>query len=282
MTGVLTSNSVSVRIGRVNLIEDISLAIAAGEVVALVGPNGAGKSTLLKTLAGELAATTGRVVLKGRDLGSYDARTLARHRAVLSQNVNVAFPFTVAEIVRMGAADDRGSRLDDLVEIAMAEVEVSEFRDRSITTLSGGEQQRVHLARVLVQLAQGEAVHGPGVLLLDEPTASLDLRHQLLVLDAARRRAKAGTAVVAILHDLNLAALFGRRIVALKAGRVACDGPPATCITNEMLAHVFGVDGAVGAVPDDLTPFVLPHRAQAVPHRTMTMNSATLQDGQES
>jgi iron complex transport system ATP-binding protein len=264
MTSILESQSVSVRIDQARLLEDISLAIAPGEVVALVGPNGAGKSTLLKTLAGELAATTGRVLMKGRDLDTYDARTLARHRAVLSQSVSVTFPFTVAEIVRMGAGDDHGARLDNLVEIAMAEVDVSDFRDRSMTTLSGGEQQRVHLARVLVQLARGEAIYGPGVLLLDEPTSSLDLRHQLLVLRAARRRADGGTAVIAILHDLNLAALFGRRIVVLKAGRVACDGPPGASITNDVLARVFGIDGAVGAVPDDLTPFVLPHNARTV------------------
>ncbi len=109
-------------------------------------------------------------------------------------------------------------------------------------------------------------MHGPGVLLLDEPTASLDLRHQLSVLGAARRRAEAGTAVVTILHDLNLAALFGRRVVVLNSGRVDRDGPASESITNDMLARVFGVDGAVGSVPEEeRTPFVLPHRARTVP-----------------
>jgi iron complex transport system ATP-binding protein len=264
-TSVLEARSLSVQIGAARLLDDVSLAVAAGEVVALVGPNGAGKSTLLRALSGELAAHAGRVLLKGRDLGGYGPRALAEHRAVLSQSVSVTFPFTVAEIVRMGAGDRLGPRIDRMIEAALAEVDVTEFRERTITTLSGGEQQRVHLARALVQLACGEAAHGPGVLMLDEPTASLDLRHQLVVLGAARRRAEAGTAVVAILHDLNLAALFGGRIVVLHGGRIDCDGPAQTSIGNDMLTRVFGVDGAVGVVPPGGTPFVLPHAARTVP-----------------
>ncbi len=135
------------------------------------------------------------------------------------------------------------------------------FRDRIVTTLSGGEQQRAHFARVLVQLACAEAVHGPGVLLLDEPTASLDLRHQLDVARVARQCAARGVAVVAILHDLNLAALFADRIVVLDAGRLAASGPPAAVITDETLDRIFGVGDAVRRVPAGNEPFVLPHSA---------------------
>ena len=131
--------------------------------------------------------------------------------------------------------------------------------ERIITTLSGGEQQRAHFARVLVQLACGEAVHGPGVLMLDEPTASLDLRHQLDLLAATRRCAARGVTVIAILHDLNLAALFADRIVVLSDGRVAGDGPPRETITDEMLSRVFKVGAAVGRAPPAGVPFVLPH-----------------------
>jgi iron complex transport system ATP-binding protein len=267
-TSVLEARALSVHIGAARLLDDVSLAVAAGEVVALVGPNGAGKSTLLRVLAGEHSANGGRVLLKGRDLASYGPQALAGHRAVLSQSVNVTFPFTVGEIARMGAGDAHSARIDRMVEAALAEVDVGDLSERTITTLSGGEQQRVHLARVLVQLACGEAKHGPGVLLLDEPTASLDLRHQLVVLGAARRRAEAGTAVVTILHDLNLAALFGRRIVVLAGGRIDCDGPASRSIGNDVLSRVFGVDGAVGTVPADGTPFVLPHAARTVPRTT--------------
>src|SRR6185503_9922541 len=167
-------------------------------------PNGAGKSTLLRTLSGELKPGAGSVRLKDNSLAHYAPRDLALHRAVLSQSTHVAFPFTVGEVVRMGAGDRQGRVIDDLAERALADVDLAAFHDRIITTLSGGEQQRAHFARVLVQLACGEAAHGPGLLLLDEPTASLDLRHQLDVMAAASARAARGVTVVAILHDLNL------------------------------------------------------------------------------
>jgi len=201
---VLAATSISVRIGAKTLLDHVSLSLGFGEIVALVGPNGAGKSTLLRVLSGDLAPHAGTVRLHGRTLASYGPRALAGRRAVLSQSLNVAFPFTVAEIVRMGAGDGRGRRIDDLVEAALAEVDLGNFHERVITTLSGGEQQRAHFARVLVQLACGDAAHGPGLLLLDEPTANLDLRHQLDVMAAASARAARGVTVVAILHDLNL------------------------------------------------------------------------------
>jgi iron complex transport system ATP-binding protein len=264
MTAVLTSASVSVRIGIKALLGGVSLAFEPGESVALVGPNGAGKSTLLRVLAGELSPTAGTVKLKGRPLATYTPRALALHRTVLSQNIHVTFPFTVDDIVRMGAGDHRHAGLDALVDRGLAEVDLEDCRDRLITTLSGGEQQRAHFARALVQLACGEAVHGPGVLLLDEPTASLDLRHQLDLLRSAGERAARGATVIAILHDLNLAALFADRIIVLHRGSVAADGPPAATITDTTLEAVFGVSAAVSRTPPPGSPFVLPHQARSI------------------
>jgi iron complex transport system ATP-binding protein len=261
---ILAAKSITVRIGAKILLDDVSLSLQQGEIVALVGPNGAGKSTLLRVLSGDLVPGAGVVHLKGRELKAYGPRALAGHRAVLSQSISVVFPFTVAEVVRMGAGDGRGRRIDDIVDAALDQVDLSGFHDRVVTTLSGGEQQRTHLARVLVQLACGEAEHGPGVLLLDEPTASLDLRHQLDVIAAAKACATRGVSVVAILHDLNLAALLAGRIVVLDRGRIDGDGAPTETITDAMLARVFGVAGAVGLVPADNTPFVLPHAARTV------------------
>jgi iron complex transport system ATP-binding protein len=267
MTAVIASSDVKVRVGAKTLLDDVSLGVAPGEVVALVGPNGAGKSTLVRVLAGELKPASGNVTLKGRAIQSYGPRELAMHRAVLSQNISVAFPFTVGEVVRMGAGDRHGRAINELAECALADVDLAAFSDRIIGTLSGGEQQRAHFARVLVQLACGEAAHGPGLLLLDEPTASLDLKHQLDMLEAVGRCARRGVAVVAILHDLNLAAMSADRIVVLDQGRVAAVGTPAETVTNELLARVFKCQGAVGRAPSPGTPFVLPHAITTIHSR---------------
>ena len=256
---MIETQSVTVRAGGKTLLNDVTLAFAPGECTAIVGPNGAGKTTLSRALCGERRPQAGTVRLKGRDIGTYAPRTLAEHRAVLSQDISVVFPFAVAEIVRMGAGDRRGAQVESLVADALGEVDLAPLAERTITTLSGGEQQRAHFARVLVQLACGEASHGPGVLLLDEPTASLDLRHQLDLLAATRRCAARGVTVIAILHDLNLAALFADRIVVLDGGRVAGDGSPRATITDAMLASVFRVGAAVGRTPPEGVPFVLPH-----------------------
>jgi iron complex transport system ATP-binding protein len=259
MTAILEAQAISMVIGGATLVDAIDLCIKAGEMVAIVGPNGAGKSTLLRMLSGDLRPTRGQIRLKERDIHLYAPRLLAHHRAMLSQHVNVTFPFTVEEIVQMGAGERSRAAAQPLVEAALHEVGLESFRDRQLPTLSGGEQQRAHFARVLVQLACGEAAHGPGLLLLDEPTASLDLRHQLDMLEAVGRCARRGIAVVAILHDLNLATLAADRIVVLDGGRVAADGVPAQTVTDDLLARVFKVARAVSRLPPDGVPFVLPH-----------------------
>jgi iron complex transport system ATP-binding protein len=260
MTAVIETQQLSVRIGPKTLLDRVSLSIAQGESLALVGPNGAGKSTLLRTLSGEIIPSAGIVDLRGQPPRSYRPYRLALHRAVLSQHVAVAFPFSVAEIVHMGAGSARGPKVDALVEAALAEVDMADMRERIIGTLSGGEQQRTHLARVLVQLACGEVEHGPGILMLDEPTASLDLCHQLDLLAIIKRRHDQGTTVITVMHDLNLAVLFARRVVALAHGAIARDGASNETISDDMLREVFGVAGAVNRVPQG-APFVLPHQA---------------------
>jgi len=264
MSAILDARDVTVRIGARALIDGVSLVIAPGETVALVGPNGAGKSTLLRALSGEIVPSAGRIALKGRDLRAYGPRALARHRATLSQSVSVGFPFTVAEVVAMGAGERRGGGIDTLTDAALEEVDLAGFRDRVITTLSGGEQQRAHFARVLVQLECGEAEHGPGLLLLDEPTASLDLRHQLDLIAAIRRRTDNGTTAIAVVHDLNLAALMAARVVVLGRGRIAADGPPNASIAEPVVRGVFGIADAVCRPPPPATPYVLPFAARRI------------------
>lgn len=263
MTPIIETSSVTMRINGATLVDGIDLSVGRGEMVAIVGPNGAGKSTLLRLLSGDLQPTRGNVKLKQADLRSYASAQLATHRATLSQHVSVTFPFTVEEIVRMGAGDMSIAAAQPLVEAAMDEVAVGPLRHRQLPTLSGGEQQRAHFARVLVQLARGEAFHGPGLLLLDEPTSSLDLRHQIQMVEIAGRRARNGTAVIAILHDLNLAARFATRIIVIHRGVIVANGTPEKTITDDMIRKVFEVDVVV-QYHGDGSPVVLPQAMRPI------------------
>ena len=267
MTALLEAQSLSMAIGGATLVDAIDLRIAAGEMVAIVGPNGAGKSTLLRMLSGDLRPTSGRIKLKQRDIAAYPPRQLAYHRTMLSQHVNVTFPFTVEEIVHMGAGDAGRAAAQRLVDTALGEVGLADFSHRQLPTLSGGEQQRAHFARVLVQLACGEALHGPGLLLLDEPTSSLDMRHQIDLVETARQRAQNGTAVIAVLHDLNLAMRFADRIVLLHRGKLAVDGGRIEAITAETIRRIFEVDVRIDYT-DAGVPFLLPQTMQPVTART--------------
>ncbi|KJC38503.1 iron ABC transporter [Bradyrhizobium sp. LTSP849] len=262
MSAVIEAHALTKRAGRATLLDGVGLTVTAGEMVAIIGPNGAGKSTLLRLLSGDLRPSAGEVRLTGRNIRSFIPRELAARRAMLSQHINVTFPFTVEDIVLMGAGDRSPRDARRLVDAALHEVGLEHFRDRQLPTLSGGEQQRTHFARVLVQLACGEAEHGPGLLLLDEPTSSLDLRHQIDLVEAARRRAAGGTAVIAILHDLNLAIRFADRLVVLNSGRLAADGPRTEIVTRETIRDIFEIDAVVHQA-DDGVPYVLPQSMSA-------------------
>lgn len=264
MTTSLEASAVSVSIGSATLLESVNLAIRSGETLAIVGPNGAGKSTLLRLLSADIKPSAGAVMMNARNVNAYSPAELAMRRAMLSQHVTVSFPFTVREIVRMGGSSQPRATSEALVEAAIAEVGLDGFHHRELPTLSGGEQQRAHFARVLVQLECGEMAKGPGVLLLDEPTSSLDLRHQIALVEIARRRASNGTAVVAVLHDLNLAVRFADRIVVLHDGKLAADGRPDQTITSDLVRRVFEIDVPVRRT-DDGTPYVLPQMMQRIP-----------------
>jgi iron complex transport system ATP-binding protein len=263
MSALFEAVSVSVRTGANTLLDGVTLSFDQGESVAVIGPNGAGKSTLLRALSGELSPQSGYVRLGGQRLASYSPHILATHRAVLSQQVNIAFPFTVADVVRMGTKYHHDRKIETLVDAALTELGLGDLADRVVATLSGGEQQLVHFARVLVQLAYGQSQGGFGVLLLDEPTASLDLYHQLRIMEVLKDRVEQGALVIAILHDVNLASLFARRIVVLNRGRIDCEGRAEETITDEMLGRVFAVETAVNRVPRSHPPFVLPQDMKA-------------------
>jgi len=246
------------------LVEAIDLALAPGKVVAVVGPNGAGKSTLLRLFTGELEPTAGTMLIDGRSLKSVPPCELARRRAVVPQSTALSFPFTVHEVVLLGTTvpgfhvDD--PRADKAAYDAIRTVGLAGFEARVFTQLSGGERQRVHIARALCQLATAKRAGGEtSTLLLDEPTASLDLAHQSVVLGEARRQRRAGLAVLAILHDLNLAAGYADEIVVMSQGRVAARGKAAEVLRDDLLSEVYACRVRTNAVPANGAPFVLPY-----------------------
>ncbi|MCK0195393.1 heme ABC transporter ATP-binding protein [Ancylobacter sp. 6x-1] len=251
------AENITLRAGGRLLLDGAGVTVAPGRVSVLIGPNGAGKSTLLKVLSGELRPSGGQVRLGEEAVSRLGPALLARRRAVLPQSVEVAFPFTVAEVVAIGRPAGRGGH--EAVSRALGRVEMAERAGEAYQRLSGGEKQRVQLARTLVQLEAGaERGGGPGYLLLDEPTASLDLAQQMLVLRLMRTLAAEGVGVLAVLHDLNLAVLAADEIVALEAGRVVARGTPHEVMTDARIGALYKVPARIGWAPEAL-PFLLPH-----------------------
>jgi iron complex transport system ATP-binding protein len=248
------TRSVAIELGGRRVIDDVSVQVRAGELVALIGPNGAGKSTLLGAIAGDLAPEAGEVSVDDAPVDDWSATELAMRRSVLPQSVTVSFPFSTRDVVRMGRApwarSTRADRDDDAIAAALQTTDVAHLAGRSYTTLSGGERARVALARVLAQEAQ--------LVLLDEPTAALDVHHQELVLGVAREHTGRGDGVVVVLHDLAVAARHVHRVVLMAAGRVIADGAPDEVFEPTLLSHVYDHDIEVLRHPQTGALLVVP------------------------
>jgi iron complex transport system ATP-binding protein len=235
-----TVEHVSLALGRRTVLRDVSVRFAAGEVVALVGPNGAGKSSLLKILAGLIVPTSGTVTLAGRPLATLTPTELATRHAYLPQARDIHWPMSVRAIVALGRLPHQMSGTtspmrDTLaIEEAMAAMDVAAFAERPVLALSGGEQARVLMARALAQ--------EPQLLIADEPTAGLDLAHQLSVMQVLRARASNGVSSIVALHDLSLAARFADRILLLADGQMVAAGAPTEVLTAPRIAAVYGVE----------------------------------------
>lgn len=253
---MLQAENLSYQVGRATLVSGVNLSVEKGEVVAVLGPNGAGKSTLLKLLCGQLRPTEGRVLFAGRELGGWPLRELACRRAVLPQQSSVPFDFTALEIVLLGRSPygDAASRIP-LARQAMEWTECAHLAERTVSTLSGGELQRVNLARVLVQIGL-EPGDGERCLMLDEPISNLDPSHQHAALRIARRMAGDGTAVLVVLHDLNLAAQYADRIVLMKDSRIAAEGSPREILQPALIGEVFSVRAMLAENPISGTPAI--------------------------
>ena len=247
-----------------SLLENISFEAKPGEFWAIVGANGAGKSTLMKLLAKELSPTTGKISLRGKDLKRYNLRELAQKRAVLAQQNVITLSFTVHEIVLMGRYpfyDSKPSQRDlSIVDHCLRKVGIIHLKDRLYPTLSGGEQQRVQLARTLAQIWEVKE----GLILLDEPTSGMDLLHQYETFQLAREMTQKGYGVIAVVHDLNFALQYADRILMLKNGKMFAIGTPAEVLTGDHIRDAFGV--SVRIIQPDDTPFpvIIPEASPVV------------------
>ncbi|MCX6531653.1 MAG: heme ABC transporter ATP-binding protein [Actinobacteria bacterium] len=247
---VIKCENISVVRGETTILRDVSLHANQGELVAILGPNGAGKSTLLGVLAGDLAPDTGAVHFGDTQIASLTKPELALRRAVLPQQVTVSFPFSVEEVVEMGRGPKSTSTDQELIEMAMKRVDVHEMRNRLYRSLSIGEQARVSMARILAQDTQ--------LLLLDEPTAVLDIGQQEKLMRIVRSLVDDGRTVIAVFHDLNVAMSFADRVMLLQKGSQVAVGAPRETMTAETLSNIYEHKIDVVTVNDDTGPIVIP------------------------
>lgn len=241
----IQTDNVKVSFGQKSILQDISLSIRDKEFVGIIGPNGSGKSTFLKCLYRVLQPNNGKIFFDGTEMSSLSHRDTALKMAVVAQHSTVNFDFSVLEMVLMGRSPYKGlldrDQIDDykIARHALAQVGLSDFESRNFNTLSGGEQQRVILARALAQRTE--------CLVLDEPTNHLDIKYQLELMTIVKRL---DATVVSAIHDLNLAAIYCDRLIALKDGVVVCTGTPHEVLTENTIRHIYGVSATVQTLPN--------------------------------
>jgi iron complex transport system ATP-binding protein len=249
-------NEVVAGYGGAPVLKGIGVALKRGEFIGIIGPNGAGKSTLLKVLTRAIKPESGSVRLKGAVLDEYSSASFAREVSVVHQFMENLLPFPVLEFIRMGrfphqkllAAESAHDR--EIVEYSIEATGITHLRDRTLTELSGGERQMVFIARALAQEC--------GIIILDEPVSHLDIRHAVQIMDLLHGLNRAGTAIITVLHDINIASDYCSRIVALKDGRVFSDGPPSAIVTYGLIESLFDTVCVVFENPMTKKPYTFP------------------------
>jgi len=259
---VIEVQGLYVSVGRTTILNDVSFHAEPGQVTAIVGPNGSGKSTLLKALTGEISFT-GTARMAGFDIATARPDQLADLRAVLAQSTQMSFPFQVIEVVRLGLRF-RGPDSEAVALNNLRRVGLSGYEARFYQELSGGEQQRAQLARVLCQAWSPVTPDVPQWLFLDEPVASLDIAHQLEVMNIAKEFAKDGGGVLAVMHDLNLSAMFADQVMMMQKGRLVASGAVSQTLKDDVLSGVYGcrIQSCLAPAPPEW--FVLPHMSAPV------------------
>lgn len=259
---MIETENLELTLGKSLILHSLNFKAQAGHVTTIIGTNGSGKTTLIKALSGELSYS-GKITINGEDIARKKPSEMALVRAVLQQSTDVSFPFLVREVVALGLSNslDPDFIKKRLPEMALEKVDLAGYEGRFYHELSGGEQARVQLARVMCQIWEPVFNGIPRWLFLDEPVASLDIYHQLAVMDIARNFSKAGGGVIAILHDLNLAAHYSDKIIVMDHGHIIKEGSPAAVLTTPMLREIYHCKLTVGKIPAEGVPFVLPQSA---------------------
>lgn len=254
---LLSASGVTVTVEGRHLVQQASLRVNAGEVVAIIGPNGAGKTSLVRAITGDLPISSGDILFNNMPVSQFSLQQKAKHIAILTQHTELNFPFPVEEVVHLGRIPHASGKQQDqrIVEAALQAVDMQERRQQLYTQLSGGEKQRVQLARVMAQVWRREDTQHR-LLILDEPTSSLDVSHTRQLMRVIRELAATGMGVIMILHDFNLAARFADHIVAMVDGEKVVEGRPDRVLTTENMAQYFQVDSHIIAHPKTGRPMV--------------------------
>ena len=254
---MLQTHDVCVEINKKKILKNIKFDVPAGKITALIGPNGSGKSTLMRAISGEISYQ-GKIFINERDINSMKAWELAAIRAVLPQNSSVAFPFTVAEVIHIGLRNSKDSSTDHLINDALDCVGLLSLAKREYSQLSGGEQQRVQLARVLAQVWSPLVDGTAKWIFLDEPVSSLDISYQLEVMNIMQNYAYRGGGVLTIMHDLNLTAMYADNVGLLHNGKLLCFGTPSQVMNDKILSEAYSCKIKVNKTPKNGKIFILP------------------------
>ncbi|GAA5093772.1 heme ABC transporter ATP-binding protein [Bartonella acomydis] len=264
---MIEATHICVQRSKKQILNHINIQAKSSALTIIIGPNGSGKSTFIKALSGEIPYC-GKITLNGYDVSQTKTSEMAKMRAVLPQSTVLVFPFLVHEVVELGLSINQDAidkiKLQSLTQRALERVELADYANRYYHQLSGGEQARVQLARVLCQIWE-PVYHGvPRWMILDEPIANLDIQHQIVVMDIARNFARCGGGVLAVLHDLNLAAHYADQMILLKQGEIYCEGNASTVLTTQNLRDVYHCSLVVSELPKTNVPFILPQTASCL------------------
>lgn len=269
---MISANNISLTRNKRQLLNGVNLEVKPGSFTAMAGPNGAGKSSFLKVIAKEISADSGEVLINGIQLPTYSPVSLSKVRAVLPQNSHLQFPFSVRQVIELGQMNQRRSHrhnkkvLEEVVELTAIE----DLLNRNFLTLSGGEQQRVQLTRVIVQV--WEEYDYPRYILLDEPTSNLDMARQQLIFGIVKQACKRNIGVLAVVHDLNHVAQFADHLYLLKEGLIVAKGTPKQVFTKAIIEDTFCCRVNVYHDPCTDCPYIIPEKNHSHINSTLTVN----------